>query len=398
MANGEIKIRIGAISDRSIDTVFGNIEKRAQKARDNINRALGGSGSSNALGASFANMGRQAEAAARQTDKAWNGQLKALNSYARLQDREWKRSAQEKIRAEANANKAILKDQAATNRARIKDEKETSRAIASEFKKQVQERQRDFKKLQQDENHASRTRERFAERTSHRAVRFLFPPPEGMIGAGRRMAGDIMRGAGIDTSVQGSVSRVVGLSSQIARLQNQAGFTNQKLSHAELEGSIKSASDKYGFARGDSASALGAFADRTGDMGLGMKLLPQIAERAAAHGSSIDDMMSAAGEVALNLGDVKDKGKALIDVLDTMALQGAKGAIEMKNLAAGGMASLAAGAGRYEGDAGQNMRKLGALAQIARECGGAKTPAEASTAFMRLTDQFTTAARVKAFR
>ncbi len=142
MAQGEIRIKIGASQDRSVDAVFGNIEKRALKARDNINRALGGSGSNNALGASFANMGRQAEAAARQTDKAWAGQLKALNNYARLQDREFQRSARDKVKAEAAANKAILKDQAATNRARVKDEAETSRSIVREFKRQVGERER----------------------------------------------------------------------------------------------------------------------------------------------------------------------------------------------------------------------------------------------------------------
>ena len=394
MANGEIRIRIGAIQDRSVDAVFGNVEKRALRARDNINRTFGGAGSG-ALGSSLANIGKQAEASARQTDKAWSAQMRALNNYARLQDREWKRSAQEKIKAEAAANRAILKDAAATNRARLKDERETSQAIVREFKKQVREREQSIKSQQREE---VRTRRNFAERTSHRAVRFLFPPPSGIIGSARRTASDMLRGAGVDFSVGSSVSRNVALSMQLARLQNQAGLNGQSVSHGELEGAVKGSADKYGFDRGDAASALGAFADRTGDMKLGTDVLPQLAERAAASGSSLQDMLSAAGEVAMNLGPVKDKAKALVGVLDAMTIQGAKGAIEMKDLARSGMARIASGAGRYEGDAAQNMVKLGALAQLARQSGGASSPAEAATAVARMTDQFTTGARIKQFK
>src|SRR6185369_9594896 len=44
------------------------------------------------------------------------------------------------------------------------------------------------------------------------------------------------------------------------------------------------------------------------------------------------------------------------------------------------------------------MKELGAFAQIARQRGGAASPAEAANAVARMTDQFTTAARVKAFK
>lgn len=395
MAQGEIKIRIGAVQDRSVDTVFGNVEKRAQKARDNINRALGGSGGSNAIGGPLANMGRQADAAARQADKAWAGQLKALNNYARLQDREYRRSEQDKIRAVATANRSILRDQITSNRARVKDEQETSRAIVREFKKQVKEREQGIKSQLREE---VRTRRNFAERTSHRATRFLFPPPEGIVGAAGRIGGDILRGAGIDTTIQGSVSRVVALSAQLSRLRNQSVMNGNPVERSALEGSVKGAADRYGYDRGDAASALAAFSDRTGDMQLGVDVLPKLAERAAATGTSLEDMLSAAGEVALNLGPVKDKAKALVGVLDTWVAQGGKGAIEIKHLAQSGAARLAANAGRFEGDASENMKELGAFAQIARQKGGAATPAEAAVAVARMTDQFTTAARVKAFK
>jgi len=387
MPDGKIRISIGATQDRSVEVVFGNLEKRAAKARENITKAFAGTssagGSNNALGKPFEVAAKQATASSKQIEKTWGDQMRALNNYARAQDREWKRSAQERIRTEQAAAKE-----------RVKSEQEASRAIVKEFKAQVREREREI------ERGAAREvsiRQRFASRTSQRAVKFLFPPPSGIIGAAGRVAGDFARGAGIDFDIGSSVQRTVGLSSRITQLQNQAALNDQNVSHGNLEASIKGASDKYGFDRSTTADALGKFADKTGDMGLGMQILSKMAERAAASGGNVEDMMDAAGDVAMNLGPVKDKAKALTGVMDQMTVQGAKGAIEMKNLAASGMSRIASSAGRFEGDAGGNMIKLGALAQLARQSGGASSASEAATAVARLTDQFVTPARAKQF-
>lgn len=366
---GAIKIRISAFQDRTVDATFGDIEKRALKVRDNLRKNLGGPAAAKGV----AQIGKEAE--------------KSLGAAAKAGEKAAKKIQSDQEKAASAAARAYEKAQRTVERALGQTTRMTEREAAKQSAVIERETQKQF-----------RAREKFAGRTSGRAVRFLFPPPSGIIGNARRTASEIARGAGIDWSVAGSVSRSVDLSAQVTRLQNQASLNGQNISHTDLEGSIKRSSDKYGFGRGDAAGALGAFADRTGDMKLGMDVLPQLAERAAASGSSLEDMLSAAGEVAMNLGPVKEKSKALVGVLDAMIQQGAKGAIEMKDLAGSGMARIGANAGRFEGDAGNNMKKLGALAQLARQSGGAATAAEAGTAVARLTDQFTVAARVKAFK
>jgi hypothetical protein len=398
MAQGEIRIKIGAVQDRSVDAVFGNVEKRAQKARDNINRALGGTGS-NALGSSLANMGKQAEAAARQTDKAWSGQLRALNNYARLQDREWKRSAQERIKTEANANKAILKEAATANRARLKDERETSQAIVREFKKQVREREQSIKAQERDE---VRTRRSFAERTSHRATRFLFPPPSGILGSAHRMAGDMLRGAGVDLSIGGATGRAVELQTLAQQISNQGyragdkGPAGTRVEGATLEAEARKVGGDLSLDPHELLKSQMKFLDVTGDLDASRKNMKGLAEIAAASNTDFTAMAEAAGNVSRHLEETPDKAEKLLGIMRVLAGQGKVGSIEIKDFASQ-MAKIAALAPKFHGDVGENITKLTTIAQLSRAEGGSATAAQAATATARFADVFKSGARMKKF-
>ncbi len=356
MPDGSIKIRIGAASDRSIDVVFGNLEKRAQKARDTIARLFG----ANTSGKSFQGVATEAE-----------------KSFARV-EKSAEKSANARVRSEERANREIVK---AFQRASA----DADREIA----KQTKSAEREAAKQ-------ARVREKFADRTSHRATRFLFPPPTGLIGGASRLASDMLRGAGVDLSVNGSVDRVVKQQTSFAALENQARVAGKPLRGSGRD-EIKTVADKYGFSRAEATSAVAAYATKTGDANAGLDALDDLAKRAAASGTNFTEMADAAADVANGLGNVPNKSKAMIAAMDTFTVQGAEGAVEIKQLARE-MPKLTASAGRYTGDTAGNLSKLGALAQVAREKGGATSAAEAANAVSRLTDQFSTPARLAAFK
>lgn len=355
----EVRIKIGAAVDQSMRTVFKPLMQAATEARKHVQKEF--AGVSTVMKTGFDNGARGAKRAFSDTAKAGEDLSRDL-------------SRQHEQRARAA-------------------ERESNR----EWNTYIRDAKRAFAETQKEAAKNERALNRFAERTSHRATRF-FMPNMPIMSMAQRAGSEILRGAGVDLGIGNSIGRNVELSERITQLQNQAALNNQTIAHGSLRGSITGAADKYGYSRLEAANALGKFSDKTGDMGLGQQVIGKVAERAAASGGNLDDMMDAAGDVAMNLGPVKDKAKALIDVLDTMTVQGAKGAVEMKDLARSGMARIAANAGRFEGSASENMKKLGALAQLARQSGGAASAAEAGTAVARLTDQLSLPARRKAFR
>jgi len=142
---------------------------------------------------------------------------------------------------------------------------------------------------------------------------------------------------------------------------------------------------------------VGAFATKTGDVNLGLDSMSELAKRAAATGANFEEMMDAAADVANGLGDIPDKSKKMLETIDGFIVQGARGAVEIKDMASK-MPKYAASAGRFEGDTSQNMLKLGALGQLARSTGGATSAAEAATSVARFADTFGTNARAKQFK
>lgn len=368
-----IRIRVGATADRSIDAVFGGIEKRALKARDNINKALGGSGGG-PIEKSMDAADRASKRAADSIDRTWNAELARLNKLAREQDR---------LHARVEANKVKTSEAAARQRVKIEEkaardiEKATReaqrRAERSERERAsasaALDRQRS-RAMYQQHREAEDTRRRFAERTSWRATKFLVPPPVGALGHGQRLVGGLLRGAGVDFSLQSSVQRGVSLSSQAIQLANQERIANngQTRGAAYYENLARTTA---GSTASDSASVMSMaskFAARTGTYGNLDQITPQLASLARASGANFEDVGSAAGMVFQQLRSEPDAIKKTIEVMRSVIGQSAEGAVDMPDYASQ-LGRVAAGAFKFEGDRGRNISALSALTQIAMERG-----------------------------
>ncbi|HEU4544353.1 MAG TPA: hypothetical protein VFR23_24695 [Jiangellaceae bacterium] len=114
--------------------------------------------------------------------------------------------------------------------------------------------------------------------------------------------------------------------------------------------------------------------------------MPELAELALATSTNLDELNAAAGNAFIPLADkIKDpqeRLKALLTTMRAIAGQGAVGAVEIKDLATE-MAGLAAATNKFKGDPAELIKTVGAMAQAARQRGGAATAAEAITPVSR---------------
>lgn len=412
-ADGQIRIRVGATADRSIDTVFGGIEKRALKARDNINKALGGNGGG-PIERSMDAAERASRKAADGIDRTWNQELARLNKIAREQDR---------LHARVEANKVKQSESAARQRVRIEEraardiEKATReaqrRAERSERERasasSALDRQRS-RAMYQQHREAESMRRQFAERTAWRATKFLVPPPIGALGHGQRIVGGLLRGAGIDFSLQSSVQRAVSLQQDAVQLANSAyipgaqGLASQRANPAELEKFVRETAPKYGMSSGDTMEALKTFVGRTGDLATAKATLPGLLKLGAATGANPQDLLAFAGTVGATVFDAPAKNAeeaaqraAMINrTANVAAASGKLGTTEISDLAKYGP-KLAATAQAFGGDPEKNLGEMYALAQLGLK-GGAASAAQATTSVASMVNTLKTPARRKQFK
>ena len=359
-----IRIKVGASADRSIEAVFGSMEQRSKRAARVIAQNLN------------AGTGRGGPYRSRAVESGYESQARAAESSARRQTKALDESTKQQIRFF----------------------KQLGRVAETEMNKQARAVQR---AAEQQSRAAQRAQDRFATRTSYRATRFLFPPPSGILGSARRMGSDMLRGAGVDFNFGSAVGRGVDLQRRAIALSNQA-FAGAEGKGALVDpnaliGEARTTATKYGMDPAEIVKAHEAYVALTGDMETSRKSMDEMAKLSAATGSNIVEMAEAQANVANALGPVENKSAKVAALMRLAAGQGARGAIEIKNLATG-MAGLAAKAPMFAGDTGENIGKLAALAQIARAGGGAKSAREAITGVERFADTFATPARVKEFK
>lgn len=364
-----IRIKIGASADRSIEAVFGTLEQRSKRAarvvQQNLNSATAGNG-------------RGGPYRSRVVEAGYESQARAAESSAKRQSKAFDSATRDQIRFF----------------------KQLSRVAETELNKQARAVAR---AAEQQARSAQRAQDRFATRTSYRATRFLFPPPSGILGSARRFGSDLLRGAGVDFGFGSAVGRGVDLQRSAINLSNQAyqpsagGAAAQRVDPNQLIGESRTIASKYGMDPAQIMKAHEAFVGLTGDLKTSRESMDEMAKLSAATGSNITEMAEAQANVANALGNTENKGAKVSAIMRVAAGQGKLGAIEIKNLATG-MSGLAAKAPMFEGDTGQNIEKLAALAQLARAGGGAKSAREAITGVERFADTFATPARVKEFK
>lgn len=234
-------------------------------------------------------------------------------------------------------------------------------------------------------------------------VRTLGRGAGAVIRGGMGLAGSMLGGAGIEVGLGHAIK------GKIQREKLSTNLINSSLSGPEAEN--VSAADRKKRALDLSAHAnnvgnmaamdpnevlegMAKFVSKTGDLQSARDTVADLAILSRATGTNMGDMVDAAGDVAANLGDVPNKGQAIVNVMRAIAGQGKLGAVEVKDLAKQ-MAGLAAQAGQFAGDPAQTMGALGALAQESRQRGGSKSAAQAVTSVQSFVGTFSKGARRK---
>lgn len=408
MSDGQIRIRLSASSDAaSFDRAFGDVAKRAQRAGKDIQKALNPSGSGTNAGAgaalakSMQAAGTAAERSARQAERAWNQQLAHLNRVARAQDKLFERVESNKARAAEKSAREQVRATEKAARDRVRIEERAAREIERVGRAALREAERaEAKKTRLAEREAAkqlRDRERFASRVSHRTTRFLFPPPEGILGAAARLAGGLMRGASIDMSLQGGVQRHVALNSSTVALANSERIANGTTRGAGAYASIaRTTAEQYSVGADKVQDLVTRFAAVSGNYTDLDKIAPLLTSLATATGT--EDFGSVGNAAAMAYNQLKGGPNAIENMMAVMRGtlgQAAEGAVDPGDYATH-MGRIAAGAFKFEGDRSQSILKLSALTQLGMER-GATSAADAARGTKSFVATLGKGARLKEF-
>lgn len=219
------------------------------------------------------------------------------------------------------------------------------------------------------------------------------------------VAKDVGAGFGIDFSLQGGLARSMQRNSTAIALSNAAykdGGARESV--AGLESTAMATGAKYKLDPTSVIEGLAQYQKLTGDLATGKAGLDGLAALAGATTTKLDDMFAAAGNVGNALGEVgkefktpEEKAKAVLDVMKSVAAFGQEGAVEVSDLSKQ-MAKVAAAAGFFEGDRGENLKKMTALAQLARMSGGAASATQAATSVLSFANILRTPARRAQFK
>jgi hypothetical protein len=427
----EIKIRVGAAADTSLRTVFKPLVQSAIEARravmaelGNIPRELGaryaqgsnaaaralrgieasarltGKAVSDSSRAAGADMAKEFSRGARAAEAEMRREHAAIDRGARASARAQVAAARQAEREKLLAARQAAREKMALDREVARHEAYWARASLASKRQAHQDELRESNRAAHQASMQARLQgrelDRFASRTSHRATRFFWPnmPVASMA---RRAGGEVLRGLGVDPTISGALQRNVQLETSAVSAVQQARLSGDKTTQSgDVEERIRQVSSDRRLSREETSGAVEAFQKKTGDLKLGVEMLDAFAQRAGATATKLDEFADAAGDVYLNLGNIPNKGEAMLRVMDAITVQGARGAVEVRDLATH-MARLASVAPMFAGNTADNMIKLGALAQLARATGGAPSAAEAARSVVGFGNTLKKGARIKAF-
>lgn len=367
----DLKIRVGAAIDGSLNAVFRSVADAAKKA----GRQVAGESAKAAkdTGAAYRGSTDEAVKAIKAREAAERKALKASAS-------EFEKAERAKVRA---TEKSARERAAAEKRAAKETERERDRALAGEQKLAAA-----------------------ARRSDKRAFSAVAGAGRTAIGYGMRLAGDIASGLGVQTDVGsalGASAKRETIATQISNagyLPGQSGPAGTKVDPRALQVDANKVAMDTAMSSEDALKGLSSFVGLTGDLQTGRDILGDMGKLAKATGSSLEDMVDAAAQISNAMGDAPDKGKAIGDAMRVIAGQGQVGAVEIKDMASQ-MAKLASQANNFKisddnakilsakgvtNSTGQGIAIMGAMAQAARAQGGrssATTAVQSSMAFVR---------------
>jgi hypothetical protein len=252
---------------------------------------------------------------------------------------------------------------------------------------QAEERDRkriESRGLRESERAAVRS-QRERERTASRITTGAGRTARGISGA---LKGAAVIGAGIaGVGAVNALGVQIDESRQASNLANQAG-------RPEVKGQLlNEARNVRGHTGGEALAGMSAFVGKTGELDEARALIGTLGDLAIATDSDLGDLGQTAGQVFNvlkdQISDPVERMKQLKSIMGTLAAQGMKGSVEIKDLAQD-FGKLGAATRSFEGDAPALMRSMGAMAQLAVAAGGAESSADASTAAMRLGSDIVT--------
>ena len=372
----EIRIRIGAVVDSSVEAVFPRIEKAVSRARRAVERDFG-----EALPRSVKSGTDKAQKAfdllaaelSGEGSKMMNPATKAVDSFAK-----------ESLSRFADIKKSFA---------------DLTRVAEREMK--AQERAQRSGGMGPGEGGAGEGG-RYARRVGYWSMR-NFSPVTPMLGIGRRVAGDLARGVGVDMNVGSMMQSYVSRQKLAQDIANSAYQPGEAGAAGKLQdaGAIQLAASGVAKATATDPTAalegLQKFVGVTGDLETGRAVLGDMAKLARATGANLEHVVSASAEVSAKLGDVPNKTEAINAIMRQVAGQGQRGAVEMRDFAKQ-LASVAAVAPRFAGSTQQNIGEMAILLQEARQLGGAKSAAQAATGVSAFANVFDKGGASKAWR
>lgn len=373
----QLTIRVGAAVDRSLTEAFRPLIEAANRAKAVVEKTSVSAGAARV---------RAAKGAVSAEEKEYAKLVKATEKWRRDEVRAAEKAAKDR---EAAAEKAARFETATAERAARDKAKANERAMAQ---------------MARDSERAAKQNAAFNATISKgvsAAARGAGGLAKAGLGAAMGIAGDLARGAGVETSFGAMVSKNFELESKAQDLAN-AGFmagdarNGMRVDRNDLVKQAFSVGKTTGMDANDAIEGLGQFVGKTGDLATGRDILEQMAKLSRATGTNLSDMTSAAGDVATALGDIPNKGQAINQIMSSFAAQGKLGAVEIKDLSAQ-MAKLASQAPQFEGNMADNLAMLGALAQEARQRGGAASATQAATSVSGFVSMLKTPKRAEEF-
>lgn len=223
----------------------------------------------------------------------------------------------------------------------------------------------------------------------------------GMARGALGVAGQIARGAGVNMDV-GSLVGKIGSQQSMAVAASNSGYVEGDKGAAgarqdpkALLSEARAAADLARISTDDAIDGLQKFVGKTTDLETGRAILERMAVQAKSTGSNMVDVMSAAAEISLKLGDIPNKGDAIARVMSVVAKQGKLGASEMSSMVTQ-MAKLMGHSREFGPNIEKSMSDLGAVFQITKKFGGVNGPAQAGTSVMNLVQGLKSTAGRKA--
>lgn len=322
-------------------------------------------------------------------------------------DRKAEREAQQKTRREEAAAErtARAKERAEERAAEAKNraEERSQRYVARIRERHFADEQR---RQERDERQAERGRRDRVKQIGSDAIANAAAVGRKALG----VAGEITGGFGVDFSLQRGVAKGVELEKMAVAIVNagnrgkgSAEERDRDVQH--LQESAREIGNRYAFDPTQVLGGLAKYQALTGDLDTAKAGLADLAALAKGFNVDLDKMVAAAGQVGSAIGDVgegeafatsAEKAAAVLDVLKSLTAQGQEGAIEIADLAVQ-MAKLKAAGAAFSGSTADNIKKVGALAQLSMQLGGSASATQAATSVMGFVSTLKTPARRREF-